>query len=264
MRASAERQEDEAARLDKINETFADAAREDAERESHADHAALDARLARIVQGTGVKRVNPHDKAAVAAAHAWISKRYEDVLEPRIQPSRAIGVIRLREFEAYLFHRYGRALPDDDAGRHDLTILLNCIALVGEVGSTFYRARASANIWAPRTDRRELAELIAFIMKRPRRYSAKKLGELTGLTEEEHTLLGITSFWPHTWNEADVRDGQKQRRKDNDRERKTTERRRNGVVDRTEWLAGNSKSRAEPWNALGMSRATYYRKLQGR
>jgi hypothetical protein len=43
------------------------------------------------------------------------------------------------------------------------------------------------------------------------------------------------------------------------RERKTAKRRSDGVVPRAEYLAAHSKSRTEPWKALNMSKAKYYR-----
>ena len=39
-------------------------------------------------------------------------------------------------------------------------------------------------------------------------------------------------------------------------------RRRNGKQPRQQWLAENSISREQPWRALGMSRAAYYRMLR--
>jgi hypothetical protein len=166
--------------------------------------------------------------------------------------------IRIEQIERYLLHRYGRTLPDDDAGRHDLTILLNHLAQ-NRAGNPHGKMRAALRVWARWMPDDEANELIAQILKRPRRYTAKKLGELTLLTEEEHKLLGITSWWPHTWKEDKVRADQRGRKQARDRDAVTAKRRKAGVVSRDEYLA-NSKSRTEPWKAEGVSRRTWERR----
>ena len=54
----------------------------------------------------------------------------------------------------------------------------------------------------------------------------------------------------------------KQKRKLRDRDRKRSARRANGLTSRDQYLATNSKSRRKPWEAAGVSRATYYRLIK--
>jgi hypothetical protein len=205
------------------------------------------------------------DSAAVARLHhRMIPWKYRDVPEPRIAPSRDLPAVRLREFERYLCYRYGSALPDDDAGRCDLTILLNMLARLGGPEGISFRMRAVAKVWSRDRDTNicwiddgDLDKLVGSIIARPRRYTAKKLGEMTRLTEQEHAMLGITSLWAHTWNEAEVRADQKQRRQARDREAKKAKRAANSSGRRR----GRPKKEGIPaWQAAGFkSERTYYR-----
>ncbi|MGY4479968.1 hypothetical protein [Bradyrhizobium sp. USDA 3364] len=274
--------------LEDINDHIAEILREEAKAALHADRRAeIDAAvradrapMTAMLVGADhgefglIIRSDPNDKANIARAHAAIARKYRDDQRPRLC-RRGLVAVRIEEFERYMAHRYGRTLPDD-AGRHDLTILLNHIAQAGDIGSVYCRMRGTAKVWARCTvplgdgasrvtywmSDTEMDELIALILKRPRRYTAKKLGELTGLTEAEHKLLGITSWWPHTWNTAEVRADQRERRKTNDREAKKAKRRGEGAVTREEYLA-QSKSRTEPWLAAGFKcRRTWERHIK--
>lgn len=260
--------------IDEINDRIADILREEAEREARAERVgnllalAIKSPTVTILDrrpdgSTLVIKTNPTNKSQVARARAAIAHVYRH--NTGRCRRRSLLAARIAELERYMGHRYGRMLPDDDAGRHDLTILLNHLAQIRD--SAYGRMRATARVWTrvkpglSWIDDAELDELIGRIIARPRRYTAKKLGELTRLTEEEHAALGITSWWPYTWGEADVRADQKQRRQAGDRDAKTAKRRRNGVIPREEYEA-KSKSQTKPWEALGMSRPTYYRKLK--
>jgi len=99
---------------------------------------------------------------------------------------------------------------------------------------------------------------IAKILPKPRRYRASTLSRLLGLTKQEHELGSIQSIRPLGVTDADMKDRKLKR----ERERKRNKRRSEGVVSREEWLAANSKSRAEPWKPLGISKPTYYRWLK--
>jgi hypothetical protein len=265
-------QENDADSLDKINEQIADLLRAEAEREVRAERAAIRARYPATETLLGGDRVtfvkvDPTNEASVARVHSAIAWKYRDNPRPKCRRRRLVA-IRIEEFERYMAHRYGRALPDDDAGRHDLTILLNHIAQISDIDSKYMRMHAAARVWTRRPDMTcwmddaEMDVLIDRIIQKPRRYSAKRLGELTGLTEEEHKLLGITSFWPHTWIKEEVRAKQHERKQSSDRKAKTAKRRAYGVVSREEYLA-KSKSRTKPWEAAGFKcRRTWERHMK--
>jgi hypothetical protein len=83
-------------------------------------------------------------------------------------------------------------LPDDDAGREDLVILLNHVA--------HNRTDARGKMlgfglrWAPWMPGTESAALVDMILAKPRKYSPTTLGRLTRLTEAERDQESITTF----------------------------------------------------------------------
>jgi hypothetical protein len=166
-----------------------------------------------------------------------------------------VAKLRITDIDWYLHHRYGAGLPNDDAGREDLVLLLNHIAQNRE--NPYNKMIRAARLWALWMPRAEAEALVAQILEKPRRYQAKTLGRLMRLTRQEHQLGHIQTIRPFDKDDAEV--AEETRRKD--REKKRAKRQRNGAVSREEYLA-NSKSRSEPWKPLGMSRPTYYRKLK--
>jgi hypothetical protein len=46
------------------------------------------------------------------------------------------------------------------------------------------------------------------------------------------------------------------------RERREKERREAGMIEREQWLADNPNARERPWEAEGISRATWYRRTK--
>jgi hypothetical protein len=88
------------------------------------------------------------------------------------------------------------------------------------------------------------------------KYGAASLGQALGLTDAVRTRLKIWSVLPIDvgWPVL-VR-----RRKESHAMRQTARRRRHSAKPRKQWLAENSASRDEPWNALNISRRTYYRR----
>jgi hypothetical protein len=186
---------------------------------------------------------------------AEIERRYDQQKPERTLRLNAIAVKRVAVLERYFELRYGRSLPDDDAGREDLVILLNHIAQnpIDPQG----KMRRAIHTWAWWMDHDERQELVERIAAKPRWYTASKLGKLLRLTEAEHALIGAETVWPFDATAEDMNAKSKQ----NDREYQKTRRRSAGAVSREEYEA-NSKSRTEPWKALNMSRPTYYRKLK--
>jgi hypothetical protein len=154
-------------------------------------------RIGRI-RGDGVIRVDPNDRVAVLKAKAAIKERYKAWDEKKFDRSgdgtHVLTVLRVCQLESYLRLRYGAILPDDDAGREDLVILLNHAAhnrdnpqgkMIG-----FIRR------WAPWMAPAEAEALGAMILEKPRLYSPKRLGELLRLTERERDLIGGTTIRP--------------------------------------------------------------------
>jgi hypothetical protein len=76
--------------------------------------------------------VDPNDPSAVSKAKAAIKDRHDSWAKldktGAGDGTAVITVLRISELERYLRLRYGAVLPDDDAGREDLVILLNHVA----------------------------------------------------------------------------------------------------------------------------------------
>ncbi|WP_426418460.1 hypothetical protein [Bradyrhizobium genosp. A] len=166
------------------------------------------------------------------------------------------ATLRCIDLEKYLRDRYGPVLPDDDAGRADAEIMLNHI---------FYRQAVDRpwlmNDWldrcAPWLIGEERETLIAKVFRKPRKYTADRLAKELGLTYARRQRLGITTI-----GSIDVdAEQRKELQKVKKREHKAQKRRDAGCMTRSEY-EGNSIARIAPWEALGLSRATYYRRQQ--
>jgi hypothetical protein len=209
------------------------------------------------LKGDRVIKVDPNDALAVSRAMAAIADRYKAHFDQRVDVESNIPLIaclRIPELERYLVHRYGPVLPDDDAGRDDLVILLNHVAMNSDDPGG--RMLGCIGKFAPWMDAAERLAVTGMILKKPRRYKAATLGKLLRLTKEEREFLQITTIRAFDATDGDMLEDTKRK----DRERKTVKRRSDGVVPRAKYEA-NSKSKTEPWKALNMSRSTYYRKL---
>jgi hypothetical protein len=160
-------------------------------------------------------------------------------------------VQRTCQLERYLRLRYGPVLPDDDAGREDLVIALNHIAhnRTDPGGKMLGFVRR----WAPWMPPAEAGDLVDFILKKPRKYTPAKLGELLRLTEEEREIIDSTTIWAF-----DVAaESMKAKAKQKDREYQKAKR----DANRSGRQRGRPKSEGpKPWEAAGYSNPrSYYR-----
>jgi hypothetical protein len=87
--------------------------------------------------------------------------------------------------------------------------------------------------------------------------SADKMARMTGLTWEDRQHFGIRTIAAADKTECERTVLSKERKRDRDREQKRRER---GSISRAEYLETCASERREPWKALGMTRATYYRR----
>lgn len=183
----------------------------------------------------------------IEVRYAWL--RREQKL--RRGSPKLIACVRLRDLEALYFDRYGGSLPDDEAGLDDVEIAANHIAHLA--GNAEQRILAWARNWAPWLWRHEDVEPVQFakrIATNPRRFKAATLASRLRLTEEERSRLGITTIRPFGWTD-EMMAAQRQKSK---RVAATTRRRAAGAIPREE-----SAAQTQPWLAMGMSRAKWYR-----
>jgi hypothetical protein len=113
--------------------------------------------------------------------------------------------LRVREGELRrLFRfRYGPILPDDDAGRDDLQLVLSHTI---ERQDGRRRSRNFIETTAPWFPVGEIESLLDFLEANPVRYDAGQLSQRVGLTDDERTELRIRTVAPIDLSEADLKE----------------------------------------------------------
>lgn len=157
--------------------------------------------------------------------------------------------LRLGDLKRLLRSRYGHTLPEDDAGRDDLRLLL-CTISMGQGDWT--KLKNTIEVWAPWMDTDEALQLIEEINRTPdylRKPKARLLGEKMRLLNHERQALGIRTIAP-----IDVTDEQMaEQRKARKRARQLRRRKAKGSKPREVYLT-NSLTRQKPWESEGISR----------
>lgn len=182
-----------------------------------------------------------------AAERAAIRKRY--------QRRGKIGMSSLRaaELDRLFIHRYaGAQLPDDDAGRGDVRIMLHTL---GHRADPLRRIDVWLEQWAPWFAGDERLSLVEAVLSNPLRWRADTLGNLLGLTTDERAILKIRSIGPIDSTAAE----RKEARCIDGIERRRADRRANGVMPRAE-PDGKSINARAPWKAEGINRSTWFRR----
>ena len=178
-----------------------------------------------------------------------------------VNKDETIRRLRLRDMRNYLRCRYGHTLPDDDAGREDLRELLYPISVGPNPAIKMPKA---IELWAPWMSPAEAGELIDAINLMPiwlRKPSARELGKRLRVTNQMRQLWRLWTIAPCDLTDQEL--AEQRKAKDRERKRRSRERQRQhqGKATRAQWLAAHSISRDKPWLVLGISRASYYRKL---
>jgi hypothetical protein len=93
--------------------------------------------------------------------------------------------LRWRELQRLLRHRYGVVMPDTDAARRDLEILIGYAVLTGK------KPQHQAELWAPWLDEDEIDHLAA---QRPILHKADDLAKKLGLLYCDRQALAITTI----------------------------------------------------------------------
>jgi len=158
--------------------------------------------------------------------------------------------VRLRELERVFEYRYGAPLlPDDDSGQHDLLVAAHHIR---EVGGYIVKWAAAWAPWCAETDAEQIAE---DVIAESRRWKADELAWELNINLAERTLLGLTTIGATDSNPEQRKAAHKRRKA----AAKAAARRAAGRKPREQY-EGRSISRARPWQAEGISRATWFRR----
>jgi hypothetical protein len=181
--------------------------------------------------------------------HREIARRYawHDLERRARRRPKLFCHLRLRQLERLFADRYGCTLPDDDAGRDDLYVAAMHIA---DGGAPELHITAWASLWAPWASAEHVAALVAKVIANPRRWRAETLGWRQRLTDTERTRLEITTIAPIDCTKAE--------RAKRSKERKQAVRKASRKADAAARPA--PAARTKPWEAAGVSRASWYRR----
>lgn len=161
--------------------------------------------------------------------------------------------VRFRELELALAYLCRGPLPDDDFGQDLLYVLACHIWHAGKKCGADAAIAAGVANWAPWCGPEELEQLIERVAGDPRKWDADQLAAELGLTIAVRDALGLTTIGAVDLDKA----GRESRRAEKSNDRRTKNRRKDGVVPRAQWLAQNCKG--QPWVPLGMTKSKYYR-----
>jgi hypothetical protein len=184
----------------------------------------------------------PNETPAQRAKHREIAHRYRR----RNKPETLIINLRKAELEMVFNKQYGNwHLPDDDAGRLDLRIMLDHLAQLGED-----HMRRWVNLRAPWMPPDELDDLIRDVGP-GRLWTATALGKALKLTNADRIRLNIRTIRPVDRTAAQL----KQDRKERHAAAEAARRLKAGATPRE-----LSVEQQKPWIKEGVSRCTWYRR----
>jgi hypothetical protein len=176
----------------------------------------------------------------------WTSE--DDKARKKRRTPESFASIRIAELDRDFADRYrGMLLPDDDAGRDDVLLMLHHLA---RTNNPERRVANWLRLHAPWFDDREA---IARILANPHRFRADPLAAKIGLTAERRTRLKITTI-----GAIDLPKRERNKlRKAKKIEQRREKRRKDGAKPRAEYEA-QSIEKAKPWQALGISRRKWF------
>lgn len=187
--------------------------------------------------------------AAIAKAkHREIAVRYRQGRKPI-----SMSAIRCAELNRLFTHRYGDIVPDDDAGRDDIRIMVHHLALMS--GDQIKRIDVWLTEHAPWMAPDAAQMLIDQAIAKPLRWRADKLAVRLNLTAADRARLRIRTIGAVDMTKAQREAASKVRK----RKAEAEQRRSKGVVPRQQYEA-TAVGHGKPWLAEGLSRATWYRR----
>jgi hypothetical protein len=180
----------------------------------------------------------------IACRYAWNANQAS-----KRRPVKVLAKVRMRELERLFAYRWGPTLPDDDAGRDDLFVAAHHVANISNDHIADW-----ARLWAPWATAEYITALVDRVAQKPMRWAADTLAWRVRLTDVDRTLLKITTIGAIDCNKA----ARAKRRKRKGAAAHQARRRKQGAVARSEYRV-RSISNQKPWEALRVSRSTWYR-----
>lgn len=172
---------------------------------------------------------------------------------------------RLRELERLIRDRHG-AVPDTDDAEFYLTPVAQCFRKIlvdkgkpAAVDDVVKRFGFWCEKWAPRLGPAEI-ERVASDATLTTWTSDDRLGAHLRLTHADRSRLRITTIGSHDVDRKSRKKLQRAKKRQCDRIRAEMRRRAKGAKPRADYEA-QSLSRTRPWEQIGISKRTYYRRL---
>jgi hypothetical protein len=153
-------------------------------------------------------------------------------------------------------HRWGHVLPDDDAGRDDLWLLVCNVSLAA--ADPEKKMRHVIEMWAPWMSAEEREAYVKHVWSLDiyeRTQTGLEIGRRLGLTNAEREELKLWPFKPIDKTEEELVEIASSRRNKIRRDKA----RASGVRSREAYLA-ELANKPKPWTTAGVSRTAYYRK----
>jgi hypothetical protein len=191
-----------------------------------------------------------------ASALREVEVRYREMAKRkagRTSPVRTMAAARISEIQRIFDYRYGRAqiVPATDEGFQAARVMVH------HIGRLKHSQRRMSD-WllrcAPWMSPRDHERLISEVEECPLKWTADKLAWKLRLTQAEREGLGITTIGAIDLPKAE----RVKRRAIAKRERMRAIRKTKGAMSRAEYR--QAVRSAKPWEAQGLSRATWYRK----
>lgn len=171
--------------------------------------------------------------------------------------SRILASTRVSDLTTLFGHRYGRngQLPEGDEGYQAARVMVHHIGRLkhGQRRMSDWLLRC-----APWMSPREHERLLSEVEECPLKWSADKLAWKLRVTQLERDNLGITTIGAIDMPKAE----RIKRRAQAKRDRMRAIRRAKGAMSRAEYR--EAVRSAKPWEAEGLSRASWYRKRRVR
>lgn len=180
-------------------------------------------------------------------------KRYRKDWRPSLE------LMRLREIEKLIRARHGSIVPDPE----DTDDRETCLSYVRAAALSLAAQDIAVwcRRWAPWVRNDELTGIVAQARKRRRMMTADGVAGLLLVTWAERSQIGLNTFGACDVSKVDRKRLAKERKRHRDRTRQEAKRRAAGRKDRKSHEA-TSLSRLRPWEAEGVSRATWYRRRE--
>lgn len=178
-------------------------------------------------------------------------------IRPRFKrPPPSIIELRIRDLSRLREARYGLAMPDNADTRRLAFIIAQHLASMP--GTDPFRTIPSwLALYAPWCTKAETAHIITDAIDQPKFWKAQELGWALKLNAADRKAARITTI-----GAFDMSPQQRAKQRKEMRRLAMIEKRRlNGAKPRQAYLAEQA-AKPKPWLSLGISRATYYRRVR--